>query len=163
MSLSPANLAILKNELATDPNKLGYATLLAKAGDHAVAKILNSSDTANQVPVKISRRQAKVVLFSTGELHILATPDSNFLSSFSPEDAALVKGVAILMTDADFADIDFNDPIASSMLQKLADIDLVQQSTVDTLKAISHRNGSRAEVLFGSDIIVLPEDVGACR
>lgn len=137
------SIAALHTELTTDPVSMGYATLLQKANDQAVADLLNSLTSPGAASV--FRTDVRAQEF----LNCITTADFSALNQLNTSKLQMVLGPGVL--DATNANL------------RAAVQALFTGATLTAMQAVCSRTGSRAEVLWGTGIVVTAAQVGAAR
>lgn len=146
------DLAALRAELENDPTGMGYAPLVNSADDIAVANLLNSltSPGAGTVTIPVLTRGQFL-------LNVVAPVGANLLGA---TDQLKAKWTFYLDLAKASEEIHVTSPVIQGLLASLVADGIATQAEID---AVTKRVGSRAEVLFGADIKVTPEHVGAAR
>lgn len=139
----PVNLVALRNELITDPRALGLAAL----DDEKAAAKLNvrgvTGETLQPTSISIADLQRAVV-------------GSEFLALL---DAQRDLWLAILSSSVN----SIINPKDMNVRGQIAQVWGVGTTTRDNLIALQIRSASRAEILFGEDVIVTALDVNRAR
>lgn len=146
------DLTALRNELTNDPLQLGYAARLAVADDRGVAELLNDRVGPGAAPIMLDA--ASKTEFMLGIAPALLALPSKTAAVQQKWDRVLGLLPAIGET------VHLSDPTVAGLLAAAAADGVLTQAQIDALVT---RLGSRAEVLFGSGVVVRPEDVGAAR
>ena len=141
MALNDSQLAILKTELDTDPNSLGYAA----ANNSECAALLNAVDAANPIDVSVVDGQelSKAVV----------------ISEYTVLSAAERDGWTTILA-AGNGQVDIND---ARVVAQIAAIWGAGTATRANLLALKIRDGSRAETVFGVGSSVTAQDVAEAR
>lgn len=148
-------LAQLKSELQTDPTALGYNSAARNDTDMA-AKI-------NLPRVSISIRRTDVspseIWSAINTADMIAIPAAPTATQLSTERRQLtwLQGIAAIPTLRLIND-DGTDTVIITMAKSIF---TAGSATLTRLNALSNRNGSRAEQLFGRDTIVAVSDISA--
>lgn len=131
---------------------MGYAPLVAKANDIAIAGLMNAVDGpgAGLVTIPVLTRGQFL-------LNIVAPAGANLLGA-TPELKAKWGFYLDLAKSAET--IEVTSPVIQSLLAALVTDGIASQQTID---AATKRQGSRAESLFGAGTIITPEQIGAAR
>ena len=140
MALTLAQLAQLKTELETDPNGYGYAPHVASGSDNQLAALLNLARPA----IRINRG-----FVSTQEL-VEAIVQSEMPSNANQRDWL------IMVTQGDRVRVDTGSTARAGLVAIFGAATVTRAN----LLAISERDGSRAEQLFGRDVRVTDVEVG---
>ena len=146
------NYPLLKPEIVDDPLFQGYSAFLPDSTGW-VANMLNERKFQ---AVKTRMVTARGIMASYG---IGPTQGALFLDkleSLSANIPALKWAMKFLQQETG---IDVGEPATQIMLTSLIGVGGITQAEVDGVKAMAIQPASRAEVLFGSDIIVTEHDV----
>ena len=146
------NYQLLKQEIVDDPLSQGYSAFLPDSTGW-VANMLNERKFQ---AVKSRMVTARGIMASYG---IGPTQGSLFLDkleSLSANIPSLKWAMKFLQQETG---IDVGEPATQIMLTSLIGVGGITQAEVDGVKAMAIQPASRAEVLFGSDIIVTEHDV----
>ena len=148
MALTPTQLTALRSEIINDPTALGYAPHIASGSDNAIVDVLNlpragitirrDNIMPNEVLEAIDTRD-----FATS---ITTTENSWF------ESVTQLRAIRLSLDDG-------NDTVVLGNLKRLLQNPGPQGSRA-RIVALSNRQGSRAEQLFGRNVTVTAEDVG---
>lgn len=143
---------ILKDELMNDPLSQGYSTFLPDSTGW-VANMLN---TRKFQAIKTRMVTARGIMASYG---IGPTQGALFLDKLevlSTNVPALKWAMKFLQQETG---IDVGEPATQLMLTSLIGVGGITQAEVDGVNAMALQPASRAEVLFGNDVIVTEHDV----
>lgn len=146
------NYQLLKQEIVDDPLSQGYSAFLPDSTGW-VANMLNERKFQ---AVKTRMVTARGIMASYG---IGPTQGALFLDkleSLSANIPALKWAMKFLQQETG---LDVGEPATQIMLTSLIGVGGITQAEVDGVKAMAIQPASRAEVLFGSDIIVTEHDV----
>lgn len=146
------NYQLLKQEIVDDPLSQGYSAFLPDSTGW-VANMLNERKFQ---AAKTRMVTARGIMASYG---IGPTQGALFLDkleSLSANIPALKWAMKFLQQETG---IDVGEPATQIMLTSLIGVGGITQAEVDGVKAMAIQPASRAEVLFGSDIIVTEHDV----
>lgn len=142
MSLNSTQLALLKTELQNDPKSLGYAALLSVGNDSGVADAIN-------------------LVRSGGDFQRPSEPvaGSTITALITPEDLAAMTGTQVnnlgMLLSSGIVDLNAGNNLAN-ILSCLPNAGTSRTA----VNALSLRNGSRGEVLFATNgIVVSSNDV----
>lgn len=145
MALTEAQSAILKTEVDTDPMSLGYT-----ADDPFCAGLLNEvrSGAAYQMPNE-----------SVSVVEVMDAVDGDELSAVEE------KGLQFFLTRMQIAGGVVDISSGSSIIGQVASLFTVAvaPNSRTALNALTDREGSRAEILFGAGVVVTHLDVGTAR
>jgi hypothetical protein len=136
--------AALKSELENDPEDLGYAPLLASGSDTLLAELLNEPEFAD---VEVKRLEKN-------EFLLAITPA--LLRVASKTEAIQTKWDRIFNHAQAALSFDVADERIQTLLALAVGDGLLTQEEVD---AISTKQGSRAEALFGHRTVVTTDDI----
>jgi len=146
------NYQLLKQEIVDDPLSQGYSAFLPDSTGW-VANMLNERKFQ---AAKTRMVTARGIMASYG---IGPTQGALFLDkleSLSANIPSLKWAMKFLQQETG---IDVGEPATQIMLTSLIGVGGITQAEVDGVKAMAIQPASRAEVLFGSDIIVTEHDV----
>ena len=146
------NYQLLKQEIVDDPLSQGYSAFLPDSTGW-VANMLNERKFQ---AFKTRMVTARGIMASYG---IGPTQGALFLDkleSLSANVPALKWAMKFLQQETG---IDVGEPATQIMLTSLIGVGGITQAEVDGVKAMAIQPASRAEVLFGSDVIVTEHDV----
>lgn len=146
------NYQLLKQEIVDDPLSQGYSAFLPDSTGW-VANMLNERKFQ---AVKTRMVTARGIMASYG---IGPTQGALFLDkleSLSANIPALKWAMKFLQQETG---LDVGEPATQIMLTSLIGVGGITQAEVDGVKAMALQPASRAEVLFGSDVIVTEHDV----
>ena len=146
------NYQLLKQEIVDDPLSQGYSAFLPDSTGW-VANMLNERKLQ---AAKTRMVTARGIMASYG---IGPTQGALFLDkleSLSANIPSLKWAMKFLQQETG---IDVGEPATQIMLTSLIGVGGITQAEVDGVKAMAIQPASRAEVLFGSDIIVTEHDV----
>lgn len=146
------NYQLLKQEIVDDPLSQGYSAFLPDSTGW-VANMLNERKFQ---AAKTRMVTARGIMASYG---IGPTQGALFLDkleSLSANIPALKWAMKFLQQETG---IDVGEPATQIMLTSLIGVGGITQAEIDGVKAMAIQPASRAEVLFGSDIIVTEHDV----
>jgi hypothetical protein len=146
------NYQLLKQEIVDDPLSQGYSAFLPDSTGW-VANILNERKFQ---AFKTRMVTARGIMASYG---IGPTQGALFLDkleSLSANIPALKWAMKFLQQETG---LDVGEPATQIMLTSLIGVGGITQAEVDGVKAMAIQPASRAEVLFGSDVIVTEHDV----
>lgn len=146
------NYQLLKQEIVDDPLSQGYSAFLPDSTGW-VANMLNERKFQ---AAKTRMVTARGIMASYG---IGPTQGALFLDkleSLSANIPALKWAMKFLQQETG---IDVGEPATRIMLTSLIGVGGITQAEVDGVKAMAIQPASRAEVLFGSDVIVTEHDV----
>lgn len=160
--LTGAQLTQLKTELATDPRAYGYTALLTTQNWNAVRDLLNLTRTGvNGGPAITIRRTdigAADVYAAIDVADYTALPGNPNATQLSTERRFLawLSGIAALSAPIRLVDDAGADtPVIKNFRAMFAG----GTGTLTRLTALASRNGSRAEELFGRDVLVSDGEV----
>jgi len=146
------NYQLLKQEIVDDPLFQGYSAFLPDSTGW-VANMLNERKFQ---AAKTRMVTARGIMASYG---IGPTQGALFLDkleSLSANIPALKWAMKFLQQETG---LDVGEPATQIMLTSLIGVGGITQAEVDGVKAMAMQPASRAEVLFGSDVIVTEHDV----
>ena len=146
------NYQLLKQEIVDDPLSQGYSAFLPDSTGW-VANMLNERKFQ---AFKTRMVTARGIMASYG---IGPTQGALFLDkleSLSANIPALKWAMKFLQQETG---LDVGEPATQIMLTSLIGVGGITQAEVDGVKAMAIQPASRAEVLFGSDIVVTEHDV----
>lgn len=146
------NYQLLKQEIVDDPLSQGYSDFLPDSTGW-VANMLNERKFQ---AAKTRMVTARGIMASYG---IGTTQGALFLDKLETLSAnipALKWAMKFLQQETG---IDVGEPATQTMLTSLIGVGGITQAEVDGVKAMAIQPASRAEVLFGSDVIVTEHDV----
>ena len=146
------NYQLLKQEIVNDPLSQGYSAFLPDSTGW-VANMLNERKFQ---AVKNRMVTARGIMASYG---IGSTQGALFLDKLEALSAnipALKWAMKFLQQETG---LDVGEPATQIMLTSLIGVGGITQAEVDGVKAMALQPASRAEVLFGSDVIVTEHDV----
>lgn len=146
------NYQLLKQEIVDDPLSQGYSAFLPDSTGW-VANMLNERKFQ---AAKTRMVTARGIMASYG---IGPTQGALFLDkleSLSANIPALKWAMKFLQQETG---IDVGEPATQIMLTSLIGVGGITQAEIDGVKAMAIQPASRAEVLFGSDVIVTEHDV----
>lgn len=146
------NYQLLKQEIVDDPLFQGYSAFLPDSTGW-VANMLNERKFQ---AAKTRMVTARGIMASYG---IGPTQGALFLDkleSLSANIPALKWAMKFLQQETG---LDVGEPATQIMLTSLIGVGGITQAEVDGVKAMAIQPASRAEVLFGSDVIVTEHDV----
>lgn len=146
------NYQLLKQEIVDDPLFQGYSAFLPDSTGW-VANMLNERKFQ---AFKTRMVTARGIMASYG---IGPTQGALFLDkleSLSANIPALKWAMKFLQQETG---LDVGEPATQTMLTSLIGVGGITQAEVDGVKAMAIQPASRAEVLFGSDVIVTEHDV----
>lgn len=146
------NYQLLKQEIIDDPLSQGYSAFLPDSTGW-VANMLNERKFQ---AAKTRMVTARGIMASYG---IGPTQGALFLDkleSLSANIPALKWAMKFLQQETG---IDVGEPATQIMLTSLIGVGGITQAEIDGVKAMAIQPASRAEVLFGSDVIVTEHDV----
>lgn len=146
------NYQLLKQEIVDDPLSQGYSAFLPDSTGW-VANMLNERKFQ---AAKTRMVTARGIMASYG---IGPTQGALFLDkleSLSANIPALKWAMKFLQQETG---IDVGESATQIMLTSLIGVGGITQAEVDGVKAMAIQPASRAEVLFGSDVIVTEHDV----
>ena len=163
MPLTNTQLTTLRNEIQGDPATYGYAAL-ASAGNHqAITDLLNKvrDGTDGEAAITVRRRNIRPVeileAVAVSDLPaIQSTPTANQQVTHQRNFAYLTW----LMGLADDIRLVNDDGSDTQVRTNLLALFAAGTGTRTRLGVLSQRNGSRSELLFGTDTVVSVEDVG---
>jgi hypothetical protein len=165
MPLTPAQLTALKNEITDDTVGYGYAPHMVAGSDNALTDLLNRprDGTDGTPPISIRRRNvSSQEIWEAIDVSdfpaLTGTPTAAQLSS-ERRNLAWLTGLASIPTIRLLNDDGSNTPI-------IANLDRLFPAGTNSrtrLVALGSRFGSRAEQLFGRDVMVTAEDVARAR
>lgn len=147
------DLAVLANELRTDPAGLGYAPLLASGSDGALADLLNRQDRAGRRPVAVRdllRWGAK-----SGVLADIVAASQNLTAAKAIRAVSLAALKLLDRLDT----LDLDDADIRAMVDGLAAAGVLTAAQRTELLALGDAPVSRAEQLFGLGVTVSHLDV----
>ena len=155
------DLDALKDELAKDPQKLGYAKLVEVANDQAVADLLNATTGAGVGAVTLTALTKNQALTAVVPIVMAISLGSG------GDGTGLPPAFVIALLDRLITLLCAADPSVSVDLAVVtAELTLAQSQgllSAGQLAAATTRQGSRAEVLFGADFKITAQQVGAAR
>jgi hypothetical protein len=145
MSLTSAQMLVLKNELLTDPNAYGYAPYIADTNNPHLADMLNQPRAAISMPrPDVTPLE---ILEAIKVTDFISNANSLYASWF--ESVTQFPSVRILKTDG-------SDTRVMTNLMTI----LTNGSASETrLRALAVRSGSRVEQLFGVGTTVSVQEV----
>ena len=146
------NYQLLKQEIVDDPLFQGYSAFLPDSTGW-VANMLNERKFQ---AAKTRMVTARGIMASYG---IGPTQGALFLDkleSLSANIPALKWAMKFLQQETG---LDVGEPATQIMLTSLIGVGGITQAEIDGVKAMAIQPASRAEVLFGSDVIVTEHDV----
>lgn len=146
------NYQLLKQEIVDDPLSQGYSAFLPDSTGW-VANMLNERKFQ---AFKTRMVTARGIMASYG---IGPTQGALFLDKLEALSAnipALKWAMKFLQQETG---LDVGEPATQIMLTSLIGVGGITQAEVDGVKAMAIQPASRAEVLFGSDIVVTEHDV----
>jgi hypothetical protein len=145
MSLSNAQMLILKNELLTDPNNYGYAPLIADTNNPALAEMINRPRATITMPRP-----------DVTPLEILeAIKVTDFISNANALYASWFESLTQFASVRILKDNGTDTRVMTNLMSIL-----VNGSASETrLRELAVRNGSRAEQLFGVGVSVSVQEV----
>lgn len=146
------NYQLLKQEIVDDPLSQGYSAFLPDSTGW-VANMLNERKFQ---AFKTRMVTARGIMASYG---IGPTQGALFLDKLEALSAnipALKWAMKFLQQETG---LDVGEPATQTMLTSLIGVGGITQAEVDGVKAMAIQPASRAEVLFGSDVIVTEHDV----
>lgn len=146
------NYQLLKQEIVDDPLSQGYSAFLPDSTGW-VANMLNERKFQ---AFKTRMVTARGIMASYG---IGPTQGALFLDKLEALSAnipALKWAMKFLQQETG---LDVGEPATQTMLTSLIGVGGITQAEVDGVKAMAIQPASRAEVLFGSDIVVTEHDV----
>lgn len=146
------NYQLLKQEIVDDPLSQGYSAFLPDSTGW-VANMLNERKFQ---AVKTRMVTTRGIMASYG---IGPTQGALFLDKLEALSAnipALKWAMKFLQQETG---LDVGEPATQTMLTSLIGVGGITQAEVDGVKAMAIQPASRAEVLFGSDIVVTEHDV----
>lgn len=151
--MQSAQLLTLKNELQTDPVAMGYAAYLP-GNPVGCALLLNSMASPGVASIAvISLPKGSVILAIVPVLDQLATGIT--LAGAAIPQAIITKWQQRFQALQAATDPLYIAPLVPMFNQAVTD----GLTTSAYVQAITHRNGSRTEVLFGAGITVTWQDV----
>lgn len=142
MALDHAQLAILKTEIDTDPNSLGYAG----TSHPEAAALLNAISSANQIP--------------NTSISISAVRDEIRVAEWEVISQAKRDMIMLIFGNGDIVDITNN-----LLVDQILDSFTVLEAPVTraAMIALATRDGGRAEVLLVPGILITAADVMEAR
>jgi hypothetical protein len=159
--MTAAQHATLKTELDTDPQNYGYAEQRVLGADQTMADMLNHVRDGVTAPpagnigpaisgVKRADISPEEVFHAIALADLVTNPGASQLEWFG----ALFHNRRLRMINEDGTDT----PVRANVLALLKS---GASATKTRLQAIETRFGSRAEQLFGTDVIVTNQDIAA--
>ena len=146
------NYQLLKQEIVDDPLSQGYSAFLPDSTGW-VANMLNERKFQ---AAKTKMVTARGIMASYGIGPTQGALFLNKLESLSANIPALKWAMKFLQQETG---IDVGESATQAMLTSLIGVGGITQAEVDGVKAMAIQPASRAEVLFGSDVIVTEYDV----
>lgn len=155
----PIDYAALRTEILTDPNAYGYAEHRTSGNDQAIADLLNLKRATIQIPrADISPREIWEQL-DMADMPALANNPSSGQQSQERRDLAWLQGLTGL-AQISLVNPNGTDTLVRTMFGRLFP---AGTGTRTRLLALSTRQGSRAEQLFGAGTFVGNLDVAQAR
>lgn len=151
----------LKSELTNDPNTYGYQNWIAAREPEKVAAALNKIRDGNDGEAAITIRRpnitAKEIWEAINVADYTALPASPTAAQLSTERRYLawMSGLPTLGTVRLLNDDGSDGPVTTNLKAMFPG----GSGTLTRLAAIASRNGSRAEQLFGADVVISVTDV----
>lgn len=152
------SVAALKSELQNDPNSIGFAALITSGSPQAACNLINVIGVGSAYVVTLSGIMRQALIFGA-VLQIQTEINTGLGADGVNQLTATVKQVWSAITQAIYSSdpgvfIPFSvfgtrNPIGDNVL------------TAAQVLAITQRQGSRAEVLWGPGTVVPLSDVGA--
>ena len=141
LALAQVDLGALKTELATDPKALGLPAFFEKDAG-TPAKLLNTVGVG--VAFQVNREPVTPVVV---------------LKQIDKDEWKTIGSLNVTMLSAVFAaaPLDLSDPTTLSLLQSCFPV--LATKTIANMAALAKRQGSRAEVLFGTGVIISAQNV----
>jgi hypothetical protein len=151
VSPMPLTLPALKDELLDDPLSLGYAPYVASYsnGDaqYSLNDLLNAKNYTQNVPIPI----AQVVLWGAGN-GALASLRSAATTPSAVQSVAIAADV--LLSGSLAPTLDLTNPAIGTMLDALVQAAVLTADQKTSLLSLRVVPASRAEVLFGTDVVI---------
>lgn len=148
-------LVQLKSELQVDPLGLGYNSVARNDTDMATRiNLPRASSPQRRTDVTPSEIWAQINIIDM--IAIAAAPSATQLST-ERRQLAWLQGISSLVAIRLIND-DGSDTVVITMAKSIF---TAASPTLTRLNALSNRNGSRAEQLFGRDTIIPPSDISA--
>lgn len=136
--------ALLEQEILNDPEQLGYFAHLIAGNDVAIAELLNTRNQSEVTAPVLTRNQFLVAVL----------PATIAIASLDAQLQAKWDRILSVATAADAIDIT-NNRVQGLLAIAVSDGVLTQ----DQVNAIGKRQGSRAEVLFGTETTISTHDI----
>ena len=152
-----AQLTALRNEIQTDPQALGYAPFVSGGQDGAVCDVINFI------------RDGVTAAFNG----VVGTAITVRRSDVSPNEVLEAIDLADLITTATTIQCSWLESITQTRTMRLLNDDGTNTRVLSNLRSllaagsqsrtrlnnVANRNGSRAESLFGTGTVIVPDDV----
>jgi hypothetical protein len=168
MPLTDIQVTALRAELLADPRTYGYAAHINVGGvtgndnDQALANLINLVRTGTNggpaIPIKRDDVASREIMEAIRITDFTALPVSPNATQLSTERRALAWMEALV--NADRVRLVNEDGSDTPVMANFGDMFAVGTSTRTRLTALSTRNGSRAEELFGRAVSVSVSEVG---
>jgi hypothetical protein len=150
------NYTALNQELASDPFSLGFAPLATSGSDSGLAGLLNAVRSGADFLLTLTYLDKNQFLTAT-------TPAAVRLAiGFGADDATGLTTAVVAKWNAVLAQARAADPgsqVNLGLLQQLGSPVADNVMTADEFAAMTRRQGSRAEVLFGPGTTITSDDV----
>ena len=153
MTLNTSQLTTLKNEILTDPLKVGYSSYVG-ISNVALAGMLNATTGPGAAIIQLST-------ITKGSLLLQIVPWLDQLSTSQTVSGTAIPAATVTKWQQRFQALQAADPtIAVSSLLPMMDNGISDGiATAAQVSSITTKIGSRAEVLFGSGTVILWQDV----
>jgi hypothetical protein len=145
--LTPAQLATLKQELLTDPNSYGYAALITDTNNPALSEMVNLPRAAIQMPRPDVTPDEILEAISVDDF--ITGANQTILHGSWFESLTQFAKVRVLKENG-------SDTRVMTNIMKILKNGTASETRV---RALSVRNGSRAEQLFGVGVWVSVQEV----
>lgn len=154
MALNRNQLVKLRDELRADPAACGYAAALRSGNDPQVAAAVNLKRATVNLTEPVTQRAALKRLMVLGKLRALK-------DAADGANAAAWNTWLVLQHPA-FKEtgIDLFDPASQAQLTALVASGVLTSEDRASVEGLAKRNGSRAELLFGTGVEVTADEVG---
>lgn len=146
------DIQALKTELTTDPLAIGYAAHRPHAPG-MLAQLVNAKTTALAKERMVT---ARGIMASYGLGPTAGAAFLDKLEALAPAVPAIKWAMKFLQQEAG---IDVGESATRAMLDSLVGVGGITQSDVDGIKAMALQPSSRAEVLFGTGVVISEADV----
>lgn len=165
--MTPAQLTALNAELRNDPESLGYPANWNAGADNALADTLNSKQFAGPIPITELASFCCTEGITGGVMALAEIPIGTEIApgvSMTVQIKGLLHTVlTLIQLDFRLTTCDVDDAKFGQVADALIGLGVMTAEQKTAIIAMAANRLSRAEVIFGQDVLVKADDVETVR